>query len=156
MLKMIIKAARPNISENSIKQYMPSLRTLNGGSAVPINDVDFLNQLAKEAQKAYAATAEDDHAVFELPQFAAKIAAAHVQVIREAADKDGVNANGLSDEKMKEWQAIKQRIQVSGKQALANAKTQMALQQGMEGEAINSFSMAACISYIGQGMTHFY
>merc|ERR1719410_1152416 len=28
----------------------------------------------------------------------------------------------------------------------------MALQQGMEGEAINSFSMAACISYIGQGV----
>ena len=35
-------------------------------------------------------------------------------------------------------------------------KGEMALQQGMEGEAINSFSMAACISYIGQGMTHFY
>ena len=34
-------------------------------------------------------------------------------------------------------------------------KGEMALQQGMEGEAINSFSMAACISYIGQGMTHF-
>jgi len=32
-------------------------------------------------------------------------------------------------------------------------KGEMALQQGMEGEAINSFSMAACISYIGQGMT---
>ena len=39
---MIIKAARPNISDNSIKQYMSSLRTLNGGSAVPINNVDFL------------------------------------------------------------------------------------------------------------------
>ena len=35
-------------------------------------------------------------------------------------------------------------------------KGEMALQQGMEGEAINSFSMAACISYIGQGMTDFY
>ena len=35
-------------------------------------------------------------------------------------------------------------------------KGEMALQQGMESEAINSFSMAACISYIGQGMTHFY
>ena len=35
-------------------------------------------------------------------------------------------------------------------------KGEMALQQGMEGEAINSFSMAACISYIGQGITHFY
>ena len=35
-------------------------------------------------------------------------------------------------------------------------KGEMALQQGMEGEAINSFSMAACISYIGQGMTHIY
>merc|ERR1712226_22555 len=32
-------------------------------------------------------------------------------------------------------------------------KGEMALQQGMEGEAINSFSMAACISYIGQGVT---
>ena len=42
MLEMIIKAARPNISDNSIKQYMSSLRTLNGGSAVPINNVDFL------------------------------------------------------------------------------------------------------------------
>jgi len=31
-------------------------------------------------------------------------------------------------------------------------KGEMALQQGMEGEAINSFSMAACISYIGQGV----
>ena len=31
-------------------------------------------------------------------------------------------------------------------------KGEMALQQGMESEAINSFSMAACISYIGQGM----
>ena len=39
---MVIKAARPNISDNSIKQYMSSLRRLNGGSAVPINDVDFL------------------------------------------------------------------------------------------------------------------
>ena len=35
-------------------------------------------------------------------------------------------------------------------------KGEMALQQGMEGEAINSFSMAACISYIGQGMTDYY
>ena len=42
MLEMIIKAARPNISDNSIKRYMSSLRTLNGGSAVPINNVDFL------------------------------------------------------------------------------------------------------------------
>jgi len=32
-------------------------------------------------------------------------------------------------------------------------KGEMALQQGMESEAINSFSMAACISYIGQGVT---
>merc|ERR1712212_57201 len=31
-------------------------------------------------------------------------------------------------------------------------KGEMALQQGMESEAINSFSMAACISYIGQGV----
>lgn len=31
-------------------------------------------------------------------------------------------------------------------------KGEMALQQGMEGEAIGSFSMAACISYIGQGV----
>ena len=35
-------------------------------------------------------------------------------------------------------------------------KGEMALQQGMESEAINSFSMAACISYIGQGMIHYY
>ena len=39
---MIIKAARPNISDNSIKQYMSSLHTLNGGTAVPITNVDFL------------------------------------------------------------------------------------------------------------------
>ena len=42
-------------------------------------DVDFLNQLARESQRAYQATAEDDHAIFELPQFSAKIAASHVQ-----------------------------------------------------------------------------
>ena len=34
MLEMIIKAARPNISDNSIKQYMSSLRTLNGGTSL--------------------------------------------------------------------------------------------------------------------------
>ena len=38
---MIIKASRPDIKDNSIKQYMSSLRTLNDGK--PINmDVDFL------------------------------------------------------------------------------------------------------------------
>ena len=37
---MIIKASRPDIKDNSIKQYMSSLRTLNGGK--PIMNVDFL------------------------------------------------------------------------------------------------------------------
>lgn len=37
---MIIKAARPDIKDNSIKQYMSYLRTLNDGK--PIMDVDFL------------------------------------------------------------------------------------------------------------------
>ena len=51
MLEMIIKAARPNISDNSIKQYMSSLRTLNGGTAVPITNVDFLKNFDEVMEK---------------------------------------------------------------------------------------------------------
>ena len=48
---MIIKAARPNISDNSIKQYMSSLRTLNGGAAVPITNADSLENFDEVMEK---------------------------------------------------------------------------------------------------------
>ena len=46
---MIIKAARPDIKDNSIKQYMSSLRTLNDGK--PIMDVDFLKDFDAVMEK---------------------------------------------------------------------------------------------------------
>ena len=41
MIELLLKAARPELKDNSIKQYLSSLRTLNGGQ--PITNVDFLN-----------------------------------------------------------------------------------------------------------------
>ena len=49
MIEIIIKAARPDIKDNSIKQYMSSLRTLNGGK--PIMDVDFLKNYDEVMEK---------------------------------------------------------------------------------------------------------
>ena len=40
MIELLLKAARPELKDNSIKQYLSSLRTLNGGQ--PITNVDFL------------------------------------------------------------------------------------------------------------------
>ena len=40
MIEFIIKSARPDIKDNSIKQYLSSLRTLNSGK--PFTDVQFL------------------------------------------------------------------------------------------------------------------
>ena len=40
MIELLLKAARPELKDNSIKQYLSSLRTLNDGQ--PINNVDFL------------------------------------------------------------------------------------------------------------------
>ena len=76
------------------------------------HDIDFLCNLAKDAQRAYAATQEDDQTIFVLPQFASQLASAHAPVAREARDEDGIQANALSDELLKQWQTLKQRIQV--------------------------------------------
>ena len=40
MIELLLKAARPELKDNSIKQYLSSLRTLNAGQ--PITNVDFL------------------------------------------------------------------------------------------------------------------
>ena len=40
MIELLLKAAGPELKDNSIKQYLSSLRTLNGGQ--PITNVDFL------------------------------------------------------------------------------------------------------------------
>ena len=86
------------------------------------SDVEFLQSLAREAQRAYAATQEDDQTIFVLPQFASTIASTHAPVARQARDEDGITANALSDELLKQWQNLKQRIQAAGKAAMANAK----------------------------------
>ena len=104
-------------------------------------DVDFLNNLSREAQRAYQATADDDHSIFELPQFAAKIAAAHVAVVRDATDRDGPAANEKCDELARQWQQIKSRIQVAGKDAAANAKQAAAREQA--GEASEKLSASS-------------
>ena len=97
-------------------------------------DVEFLNNLSREAQRAYQATADDDHSIFELPQFAAKIVAAHVAVVRDATDTDGPAANEKCDELAKTWQQIKSRIQVAGKDAASNAKLAAAREQAGEAD----------------------
>ena len=40
MLDLVIRAARPNLSDNSLKAYLISLKKLNGGQ--PISDLNFL------------------------------------------------------------------------------------------------------------------
>ena len=105
-------------------------------------DVDFLNNLSREAQRAYQATADDDHSIFELPQYAAKICAAHVAVVRDATDQDGPAANEKCDELAKTWQQIKSRIQVAGKDAAANAKQAAAREQAGEASEKSTASSA--------------
>ena len=95
-------------------------------------DIEFLSSLAKDAQRAYAATQEDDQTIFVLPQFASQIATAHAPVAREARDEDGIAANALSDELLKQWQNLKQRIQVAGKTAAQNAKQRQIEQQSSD------------------------
>jgi DNA repair exonuclease SbcCD ATPase subunit len=94
-------------------------------------DPEFLVKLSKDAQRAYAATAEDDQ-TFVLSIFAANISSAHAPVAHEAQDRDMAQAQIISEDLSVQWNAVKQRLQVASKTALNNSKIRQSENQTRE------------------------
>ncbi|CAG5094889.1 Oidioi.mRNA.OKI2018_I69.XSR.g13937.t1.cds [Oikopleura dioica] len=94
-------------------------------------DPDFLTKLSKDAQRAYAATKEDDE-TFVLSIFAANISSAHAPVAHEAQDRDMAQAQSISEDLSAQWNAVKQRLQVASKTALNNSKLRQSENQTRE------------------------